>query len=203
MSLHPFSCSVQLGLFTPPRFYGVFKSTQVNFLLFFDEFRWLTVSPSCEGWVSWPKNHYQSNIYYIAILSQYLKFSIYIMRTHLLCLSSGSASFAGPGLCSLWRRVLQRDLVNLSAVVNWDGLVFGAFPGCITGCFTLMSWFLATKDNSGASSKMREKKEHLNWDSLHEVLQMLLWRMQTLNWDTATVTWEMFRFWLLTFIIYM
>ena len=43
--------------------------------------------------------------------------------THLLCLNSGSASFEGPGLCGLWRRVLQR-------------------PGCVTRCFTLTSWFL-------------------------------------------------------------
>ena len=30
----------------------------------------------------------------------------------LLCLNSVSASFKGPCLCSLWRRVLQRDLFN-------------------------------------------------------------------------------------------
>ena len=25
---------------------------------------------------------------------------------------------------------------------SWDSLAFGAFPGCVTRCFTLMSWFL-------------------------------------------------------------
>ena len=31
---------------------------------------------------------------------------------YLLCLNSGSASFEGPGICGLRRRVLQRDFVN-------------------------------------------------------------------------------------------
>ena len=105
---------------------------------------------------------------------------------------------------------------------------FGAFPGCVTRCFTLTSRFLpprpakvtiyaawcrhflsffllfectnnlgiceATKDRSGASSRNREKKEHLEElqtgtdFTLHcDIigLQMLLWRMQSLYWHTA------------------
>ena len=54
------------------------------------------------------------------------------------CLSSGSASSEGPGLC-LWRRVLQRP------VVKCDGRASGAFPGCVTRCFTLTSWFLPAR----------------------------------------------------------
>ena len=34
------------------------------------------------------------------------------------------------------------SLLNASAVVNCDGLAFGAFPGCVTRCFTLTSRFL-------------------------------------------------------------
>ena len=44
-----------------------------------------------------------------------------------------------------WRRVLQRDLVNSSAVVKCDGLASGAFPGCVTRCFTLTSRFLPSR----------------------------------------------------------
>ena len=33
-------------------------------------------------------------------------------------------------------------LLTTSAVVKWDGLVFGALPGCVTRCFTLTSQFL-------------------------------------------------------------
>ena len=87
-------------------------------------------------------------------------------------------------------------LLTWSAVVKLDGLAFGAFPGCVTRCFTLTSRFLmprprkstiytmqcrhflsfslrfceATQDRSGASSINREKKEHLEepskWNSL-------------------------------------
>ena len=71
-----------------------------------------------------------------------------------------------------------------SAVVKCVGLSFGAFPGCVTRCFTLTSRlsFLffrrtenlgiceAMKDCGGASSRNREKKEHLeepsDWDRL-------------------------------------
>ena len=33
-------------------------------------------------------------------------------------------------------------LFTASAIVKWDGLAFGAFPGCVTRCITLMSRFL-------------------------------------------------------------
>ena len=33
-------------------------------------------------------------------------------------------------------------LLTSSTVVKWDGLAFGAFPGCLTRCFTLTSRFL-------------------------------------------------------------
>ena len=54
----------------------------------------------------------------------------------------------------------------------------------------------ATIDRSGASSKNREKKEHLEepsyWDFAQRCdvsgLQMLLQRMQPLNWETAIVS---------------
>ena len=36
----------------------------------------------------------------------------------------------------------SETLLTSSAVVKWDGRDFGAFPGCITKCFTLTSWFL-------------------------------------------------------------
>ena len=36
----------------------------------------------------------------------------------------------------------RETLLTSSAVVKCDGLAFGAFPGCVTRCFTLTSWFL-------------------------------------------------------------
>ena len=40
------------------------------------------------------------------------------------------------------RRKEDESLLTASAVVKWDGLAFGAFPGCVTRCFTLTSQFL-------------------------------------------------------------
>ena len=53
-------------------------------------------------------------------------------------------------VCILWRtRSLwsseaspSETLLTASAVVKWDGLAFGAFPSCVTRCFTLTSRFL-------------------------------------------------------------
>ena len=97
----------------------------------------------------------------------------------------------------------RETLLTSSVVVKRGGLAFGAFPGCVTRCFTLTSRFLpprpakvttyatryrhllsffsknlgiceATEESSCASSKKREKKEHLkepsNWDSLRAAL---------------------------------
>ena len=36
----------------------------------------------------------------------------------------------------------SETLLTSSAVVKCDGLAFAAFPGCVTGCFTLTSRFL-------------------------------------------------------------
>ena len=36
----------------------------------------------------------------------------------------------------------RETLLTTSAVVKCDGLAFGAFPGCVTRCFTLMLRFL-------------------------------------------------------------
>ena len=33
-------------------------------------------------------------------------------------------------------------MLTASTVVKWDGLAFGAFPGCVTRCFTFTSRFL-------------------------------------------------------------
>ena len=60
------------------------------------------------------------------------------MATPSPCLSSGSASSEGLGLCGLRRRVLLVNHVSRC----WDGLVSGAFPGCVTRCFSLTSRFL-------------------------------------------------------------
>ena len=57
-------------------------------------------------------------------------------RLLLLCLNSGSASSEGP-----WGplRSSKPSPSETSAVVKWDGLVFEAFPGRFTRCFTLTS----------------------------------------------------------------
>ena len=54
----------------------------------------------------------------------------------LLCLSSGSVS--------VWslKASPSETLLTSSAIVKCDGLAFGAFPGCVTRCFTLTSRFL-------------------------------------------------------------
>ena len=36
----------------------------------------------------------------------------------------------------------SETLLTASVVVKWDGLAFGALPGCVTRCFTLTSRFL-------------------------------------------------------------
>ena len=118
---------------------------------------------------------------------------------------------------------------TLLTVVKCDSLAFGAFPGCITRCFTRMSWFLPPRPAkvtiyatwcrhflsfsyfSGAQRILgyvrprrivkREKKAAFVgciWRSLRmrtafvwrcDIIgvQMLIWRMQTVNWDTANV----------------
>ena len=131
-----------------------------------------------------------------------------VKRQHLLCLSSGSASSEGG-------ESFRETSLTSSAVVKCDGLAFGAFPGCITRCFTLTSRFLpprpakvtiyatqyrrflcffllfrvhkeswiceATKDRSSASSRNREKKEHL-WAALGGAFESdVLRRMHILN----------------------
>ena len=108
---------------------------------------------------------------------------IYFKVYQLLCLNSGSTSFEGESF--------RETSLTSSAVVKCDGLAFGAFPGCVTRCFTLTSRFLPPrkvtiyaarcqhflsvfllfpallgyvwprKDRSGASSKKWGKKEHL------------------------------------------
>ena len=41
-----------------------------------------------------------------------------------------------------WPASFRETLLAASAVVKWDGRAFGAFPGCVTRCFTLTSGFL-------------------------------------------------------------
>ena len=59
----------------------------------------------------------------------------------LLCLNSRSASCEGP-FAVVEGKSLGETLLTESAIVKWDGPVFGALPGCVTRCFTLTSWFL-------------------------------------------------------------
>ena len=44
----------------------------------------------------------------------------------------------------------RETFLTLSAVVKCDGLAFGAFPGCVTRCFTLTSPFLPPRPAKGA-----------------------------------------------------
>ena len=106
-------------------------------------------------------------------------------------------------VCSLRRRVLQRDLRRPR---QWDALTFGAFPGCVTRCFTLTSRLLppkwlstsrdvaifsfsflffgraknlgtceATKDHSGASSRKQGKEGASGGASDSDSLHTALW----------------------------
>ena len=45
-------------------------------------------------------------------------------------------------LQSLKVESFRETLLTASAVVKCDGLAFGAFPGCVTRCFTLTSRFM-------------------------------------------------------------
>ena len=64
--------------------------------------------------------------------------------------ATGVSSDSQFRVCVLWRtRPLwssraspSESLLTSSAVVKCDGLAFGAFPGCVTRCFTLTSRFL-------------------------------------------------------------
>ena len=126
-----------------------------------------------------------------------------------LCFSSGSASSGGLGLCGLWRRVLQRNLVKLVSrcpmgrsslwSISWlrhqmfypyvtisaaqacksEDLrnamsPFSLFLSSFSGTQTILTICEATKNPSGASSKKREREEHLeepsDWDSIHTTL---------------------------------
>ena len=119
----------------------------------------------------------------------------------MLCLSSGSASFEGESF---------RDLVNRVNQMLYPYVRNPAAQACesddLRHPMSPVSHFLSSfsgaqrilgyvKDRSGASSRNREKKEHLeepsDWDSLH----VALWRNwplnappnnADLNWGTAS-----------------
>ena len=88
-------------------------------------------------------------------------------------------------LWSLWSVTASpsETLLTWSAVVKWDGLAFGAFPGCVTRCFTLTFFFSCVQRILGNVRPVHppemEKKEPLEDPSDWDRLQMLLWRMQT------------------------
>ena len=123
----------------------------------------------------------------------------------------------------------RETLLTWSAVVKCDGLAFGAFPGCITRCFTLTSRFLPPRPAKVTIYAMSPVSLfHSSFSGAQRILgyvrpkrivavhppetgkrrsicrslwirtafarrsdiiglQMLLRRMQTLNWDTASV----------------
>ena len=47
-----------------------------------------------------------------------------------------------PAFMAFEDKSFKETLLTVSTVVKWDGLDFGAFPGCVTRCFTLTSQFL-------------------------------------------------------------
>ena len=74
-----------------------------------------------------------------------------------LCPNSGSAHFKDHPLRSHQRRVLPRALQAESAVVKWDGLAFGAFPGCFTRCshpYPYVTIYVAQVRESDKKSKV-------------------------------------------------
>ena len=105
----------------------------------------------------------------------------------------------------------RETLLTASAVVKWDCLAFGAFPGCVTRCFTLTSRFLpprpakvtiyATRCRHFLSFFLLFRVRKESWDMWGCIwrslrigtafarrcdiigLQMLFRRMKTLNWD--------------------
>ena len=143
----------------------------------------------------------------------------------LLCLYSGSASIEGPGLCGrvlLWYLRRPRQLlldVTVSPLEHFlvaspdvlplrhdfcrpDPQQWWSMP-CDVTLFSFLLNFRARKESwdmwalEGASSKKKEKKEHLeeplNWDNLCAAL----WRSwpsnaplkdADLNWDTADIS---------------
>ena len=117
--------------------------------------------------------------------------------------SSGAASFEGQSSLrsiSWLRHSMFYPHVTISAAQAHESddlhhtmSLFSTFLSSFFGRANNLGICEATKDSSGASSKKREKKEHLeepsNRDSHRELLwrNWLLWRMQTLNWDTAAV----------------
>ena len=135
--------------------------------------------------------------------------------TLLLCLNSECASFEGP---SLWGLAFGAFPGFVTRCFTLTSRFLLPRPAKVTiyatRCRHFLSFFLlfrghkeswvreATKDNSRASSKSREKNAGFvdcirrslrigtAFERRSDVIgpQMLLWRMQTLNWDTAYVT---------------
>ena len=64
-------------------------------------------------------------------------------------------------------------LLTWSAVVKCDGLAFGAFPGCVTRCFTLTSRFLPPRPAKVYTTQCR-----------HFVSFFLIFRACKESWDT-------------------
>ena len=65
-------------------------------------------------------------------------------------------------------------LLSTSNVVKWDSLAFGAFPGCITSCLTLMSPFLLPRPVKVTIYATRCR---------HFLFFFLLFRANKVSWD--------------------
>ena len=66
-----------------------------------------------------------------------------MFREDSCCVSiQGLHPFKDPAFTFLEGESFRETLLTTSAIVKWDGLPFGAFPGRVTRCFTLASWFL-------------------------------------------------------------
>ena len=81
-------------------------------------------------------------------------------------------------VCILWRTRLKASpsetLLTASAVVKCDARAFGAFPGCVTRCFTLTSRFLLPRP--------AKVTIYTTW-CRHFLAFFLLFRVRKESWD--------------------
>ena len=57
----------------------------------------------------------------------------------LLCHNQGPPPLKDSAFAVFEGESFRESLLTMSAVVKWDGLAFGAFPGCVTRCFIVTS----------------------------------------------------------------
>ena len=94
----------------------------------------------------------------------------------LLCLIQGLYPSKDPAFEAFEGESFGETLLTMSAIVKWNDLAFGAFPGCVTRCFTLMSRLLPPRPAKMAIYAMRCR---------HFLSFFLLFWVRKESWDMS------------------